>query len=715
MSHPNLTSRTLSALTRWVEEARQRAPLLDDEADVLLARLQQLESRAQAVVKLSDAPRTLGLYGYAGAGKAFLLSTLASCQPERLHVTPGGKHLDYLTHINPGNSATAMAVRFTQDEGELPERFALRLRLLSESELVQIFIARYYADGAARALTDAQVQQRLAPLRALCQPQAHPAVRAEEVATLAAFWRETAPKRHQSLTDASWHQLAVLLPALTLNDRARVYPLLWGENQELTQQWLDLAQTLEALGHAPDVAAPLSLLADSFSLPAEGFLLPGGTTDENVQVCPLDANGAQPAHTVAVNTLALLTRELVLPLADATQPPHSDVIDIPAVPADDSLTASKIRWLLSGYRQRLQPDVLLVCNAAPERADIVPAARELRRWVDDTQPEGALPKLVWVITPHDARFHGGQHLDEGVQRLLGKPGSRWGALQALDARNVQRLIEWLSDALNDAGREARRAAIENTLFASAQALFQRYLAVESDDDARRRAEQEVRALQRQASRHGDVLEALLPADRARSADDDTPPGVIDATQAIFSESIDLFADEPAETAALVSERQTSKSEQHPHRRWVNYVRHWSQQPDNAAALGLEASTLRWLGETLAVASYRLALDEKLESLSGDEAQCHAALMHFVSWLGYADAPLAQRPASRVNKGARIFAPVESPRQRLSRLGDQPVHAATRYVYDWLVALYTLACDNIGYRHPLDVSDSDRQALAAIFR
>lgn len=727
MSHPNLTSRTLIALTHWVEEARQRAPLLNDEADALLARLQQLESRAQAIVKLSDAPRTVGLYGYAGAGKAFLLSTLASCQPERLHVTPGGKHLDYLTHINPGNSATAMAVRFTQDEGDLPERFALRLRLLSESELVQIFIARYYADGAARTLTDAQVQQRLAPLRALCQPQAHPAVRAEEVATLAAFWGETAPKRHQSLTDASWHQLAALLPALTLNDRARVYPLLWGENQELTQQWLELAQTLEALGHAPEVAAPLSLLVDSFSLPAEGFLLPGGTAGENVQVCPLDANGVQPAHRVAVDTLALLTRELVLPLADATQlrssshnsshngSCNSEIIDIPAAPADNSLTASKIRWLLSGYRQRLQPDVLLVCNAAPERAAIIPAARELRRWVDDTQPEGAQPKLVWVITPHDARFHGGQHLDEGVQRLLGKPGSRWGALQALDARNVQRLVEWLGEALNDAGHEARRAAMENALFASAQALFQRYLAVESDDDARRRAEQEVRALQRQASRHGDVLEALLPAGRARSADDDTPPGVIDTTQAIFSDSIDLFADDPAETAALASERQTSKSEQHPHRRWVNHVRHWSQQPDNAAALGLEASTLRWLGETLAVASYRLALDEKLESLSGDEAQCHAALMQFVSWLGYAEAPLAQRPVSRVNKGAPIFAPVESPRQRLSRLGDQPVHAATRYVYDWLVALYTLACDNISYRHPLDVSDSDRQALAALFR
>lgn len=713
MSRQNLTSRTLSALTDWVERTRERAPLLDDEADALLARLQQLESKASAISNLSDAPRTLGLYGYCGAGKAFLLSTLASSQPERLNVAPGGKHLDYLTHINPGNSATAMAVRFTRDEGDLPDRFALRLRLLSESELVQIFIAHYYANGAVRTLTDAQIQQRLAPLRALCQPQAHPVVHADDVAALADFWRETTPKRQQSLTEASWHQLATLLPALTLNERVRVYALLWGENQELTQQWLALAQALELLGNAPEVAAPLSLLVDAFSLPAEGFLLPGGAADERVQVCPLETNGQQPALSVPVATLALLTRELVLPLVDATQPHDTDLLDIPGAQPDHSLASCKTRWLLTCYRQRQQPDVLLVCNAAPERAAIIPAARALRRWVDDTQPQTQTqPNLVWAITPFDARFQGGQHLDEGVQRLLGKPGARWGALQALDARNVQRLVEWLGAALDDENRQARHAALETALTASAQALFQRYLGTESGEEARSRAEQEVRALQRQASRHGDVLEALLPAGRVQSADDDTPPGIIETTQAIFSESIDLFGDETA--SAPAPERQMSKSEQNPHHRWVNHVRHWAQQPDNAAALGLEPTTLRWLGETLAVASYRLKLDEQLDALANDEAQRHAALANFISWLGYAETPLAQRPASRINKGAAIFAPVASSRQRLTRLADQPVHAATRYVYDWLVALYTLACDNVGYRHPLDVNDRDRQALADLF-
>jgi len=42
-----------------------------------------------------------------------------------------------------------------------------------------------------------------------------------------------------------------------------------------------------------------------------------------------------------------------------------------------------------------------------------------------------------------------------------------------------------------------------------------------------------------------------------------------------------------------------------------------------------------------------------------------------------------------------------------------VHAATAYVYDWLVALYTQAIDNIGYQHPHDMTMDDRKALQGL--
>jgi len=50
---------------------------------------------------------------------------------------------------------------------------------------------------------------------------------------------------------------------------------------------------------------------------------------------------------------------------------------------------------------------------------------------------------------------------------------------------------------------------------------------------------------------------------------------------------------------------------------------------------------------------------------------------------------------------------------LTKLSEQPAHAATGYVYDWLVMLYHQARGNEGYQHPEALKASDRQALMAL--
>ena len=52
--------------------------------------------------------------------------------------------------------------------------------------------------------------------------------------------------------------------------------------------------------------------------------------------------------------------------------------------------------------------------------------------------------------------------------------------------------------------------------------------------------------------------------------------------------------------------------------------------------------------------------------------------------------------------------------RLTKLDEQPSHGASRYVYDWLVALYTRANENVGYQHPQDVSEVDKKRLMPCF-
>ncbi|MDK1251828.1 virulence factor SrfC family protein [Cronobacter dublinensis] len=716
---------TPAALAQWVQKTREHAPLLDEEAGPLLARLSALNAQAQTLNALANEPRTLGIYGHSQAGKAHLLATLANGSQGQVAVAPGDKHLDWLTHINPGHSATAMAVRFTRTPQTLPEEFPLRLRLFSEAELVQIFLAHYQSSGQARAVSEEELRQRLAQLQTLGQTQPHPAISASDVMTLAARWRELTPARQRSIGDDTWHQMAQLLPALNLTERVRLYALLWGDIAEMTQQFVTLAEGLLLVGHAREVAAPLSLLVDNFSLPVEGFLLPAGSGEEalpdEVLVRALEQQQLQGMVSLPLTTLTLLCAELTLPLATPSVPEGVDLLDIPGASygQQESLYASKTAFLLDYYRQHQQPDVLMVCNAVQSRADIAPVARALLRWVNATQPASpdALPGLVWAITPHDARFLDGQHLDEGVQRLLGKPGHTWGTLQALDGRNLQRLTEWLSQALSDSSRARRLTLLKANAKAQPALLFSRYLAPLSADEATLRvtAENGVRTLQRQAARHGDLLQALLPDPAALQALCETEERHEETPQGLFSTEIDLFgeavAPRPADAASGGSLARRA------HRLWVNHVRQWMQSEEHAAQLGVDAATLHWLGDTLIIASYRLNLAGRLEALAAHEglsgAQLRAELGNFVSWLGFERVPQAQRPASRVNPNERLFASSAAHDQRLTRLGEKPVHAATRYVYDWLVALYTRAIENIGYEHPLDIKPADRKTLAKI--
>ena len=184
---------------------------------------------------------------------------------------------------------------------------------------------------------------------------------------------------------------------------------------------------------------------------------------------------------------------------------------------------------------------------------------------------------------------------------------------------------------------------------------------------------------------------------------------------MFNEAIDLFG-EAAESSeqALVAR----DAGQQAHAMWINHLRQWSRNDDNAARLGLSTATVRQMAEIIIISSYRLNMPEQLQKImqrdTASAAQLYAAIGNFVAWLGYADVPEAQRPASRVQKGSTVFASTNSgSTERLTRLGEQPVHAATRYVYDWLVALYTRSVENMGYSHPHDVSPAARKKLKTL--
>ncbi|KLP52877.1 virulence effector SrfC [Enterobacter genomosp. O] len=722
------TTTTTQALIGWINETRLNAPVLDNDADALLARINAAQAREQAIERAMTRQSSIGLYGHSQSAKAHLLLSLCGSGNGRLNVTPGQRTFDYFSHINPGHALTNMAVRFTRENPAVAdEAFPLRLSLVTEAELVQLFIARTTLHPQMRAVDKAVIETRLEKWRGLRQPQGVPGITAQEVGAIARFWQSTVPAAKQQIDDALWHAFAQLVPSLDLSTRASVWSLLWGEQQELTQQWLSLAHVLHQTSHASELAAPLSLLVDSFGLPGEGFLTHDGTPAlqdaQETLLHPLNNGEMLNAISVPVDVLAFLTRELVLPVENGALD-NVDIIDIPVFEDNraDPLRQAKSQWLLEHYRQQLQPDVLVICNATAHHEQTAKKAKVLMNWVKETQPaeDSALPGLVWAITPHDARFTTRQNLDEAVQHLLGKPGLRWGTLQALDSHSMQRVIEWLSQATLPAQRIKRLSTLKNALRQELSSLMQSYLAplVEEPGTRRTQAESMVRTLQSSAARHGELLDGLLPPLKAFETLLAVQQPREEQVNGLFTDSIDLFADSTQESAGLF---QTKDKARMAHRVWINHLRQWSRNEATAARLGLEPAVLQQIADVLVVTSYRLDLPQQLQRIveadKSSAAQLHAVMGNFIGWLGYDQTPAATRPASRIRKGQPIFITpvVSSAEPRLTRLGEQPVHAATAYVYDWLVALYSRAIENIDYQHPHDVQPGARQALHALLR
>lgn len=702
---------SLNHLVNWVQMTRTFAPLLDSEADSLLIKLQQLSERNRRITSLEDAPLTLGIYGHALDGKNHLLNTLQGNPNGRIDIQLGDKRLDYLTHINPGHTPAAMAVRFSSQQPPEVDNYPLLLTLYSEVELAQQFINQYHAAPAPRLATSSAVTLRLAELESRRQATPIEGLTAEQVADLLRGYHRL--QRRQNHLDVNvCYQMAQLAPLLTVEDRASLFALLWGEDSALTETWLRLAHALQHLGGVEQVLAPASLVVDSFLLPAEGFLIPASPDDPqeqaDVMVCPLSERQPGPHLSLPQSDLALLCAEVVFTLNQESALPLVDLLDIPG---------HQLTW----YTNRLQPDTLLVCNAVSERAEVQATGKALAWWVDSTQSPGhsSLPGLVWTITPFDARFTSGASLDDGVQRLVGHPGKRWGTLQALDSRNMHRLLEWLTDALNHARREQRIAALRNELDAQTVALFQRFSEAHqvTPQQARQQAEDLVRALQSRATQHGNLLASLVPSRDAlqqrwlqhQQQHQPKPEG--------FALEIDLFADTVESEAPVTDGISYARA---VHQLWVNHLRLLGQRREAAHQFGLDGIQLQALCEVLIVASYRLDVPAMLErsmqsgesGLELDISRASTVLGDFIAWLGYASVPVSGRPASRVNKGQAVFAPPAQAdiSRRLTKLGEQPTRGNASYVYDWLVALYTRATENIGYQNPQDINDKQRQTL-----
>lgn len=189
---------TAQAAIEWVVDTRQRAARLDDEADALLAQL-TLAAVSESVLETTFSSQgCIGLYGHSQSAKAHLLAALCSNATGKVNIVTPDRSFDYFSHINPGHAPTNMAIRFTRDENPHDSEWPLRLRLLSEAELVQLFIAQFSALPDNRQVEKSIIEARLENGKrcvsvTLCRALPHMMLR-QSVVSGAPAYRQTSSK-----------------------------------------------------------------------------------------------------------------------------------------------------------------------------------------------------------------------------------------------------------------------------------------------------------------------------------------------------------------------------------------------------------------------------------------------------------------------------------------------------------------------------------------
>ncbi|SES84109.1 putative virulence factor [Thorsellia anophelis] len=364
--------------------------------------------------------------------------------------------------------------------------------------------------------------------------------------------------------------------------------------------------------------------------------------------------------------------------------------------------------------------------------------------------------------------------DETINKHIASSAEAWDAMMTLNDGGMDRMTATLKETailankisrIKEQLEQIKHDLIDNRLMhwyqAQGAADFQLKQQV---------AREVVEGLNKQAKRHGEILVALLPEQKilerlylqdanfatnlGGQTNESTQTGssMLDdpfSSDNSFGDGIDLFSDAPvsfdefASKEAINAHHDAAIADQDKlftealMSEWFAHLRQLPENTELLNVLGVPRNIMEKFIDELITAVVRLRVEQTLlEKFRGTEhigvrrerlvsRQVFKALTHlgdFLSWLGYLDVAMEQRPKSRVVAGEEIFKlpeatypvlPSIKESNQLLTLDNQPTRYTERYVYDWLVGLMKLIEENAGHSAGREIAAEDNERLGMI--
>lgn len=440
----NLTDASVKAQD-WIRANEKRVIECGKSVENLLADMRRQARLGRKLERAAKRKMCAGVFGPSQAGKSYLLSSMAQDADKNVLVDFNGEQHDFLRELNPSGDkeSTGLVTRFTMTPpADIPEGYPVFVRLFSETELVKIFANSYFCDGDYKEkVSKEKIQAAIQALKERAASTEGSPVSLDDMEDLREYITGSfgGRTRAAALDEVYWNDAIAMAPHMTLEDRAKLYGIIWDDIPEFNAMFLDLARDLEALGNPDEAFCRLDALLprgasiiDVETLGSEDFSQFGvGAT---ISMRSRNGKVAEIKRKNATAIIAELT--LVMTNKPAAYFDHTDLLDFPGYKGrmecsdiadylqrgkEDShveqfFRRGKVAYLFQRYYAERELTSLLLCVATPDNTPGLPAAVE--EWIASTHgrtPEDRLSaktSLFYILTKSDRHFE-----DKGGAKL----------------------------------------------------------------------------------------------------------------------------------------------------------------------------------------------------------------------------------------------------------------------------------------------------------
>ncbi len=418
----------------WIKHNRQN---IGTEFDSLHTELRRAARTFQKCEVAALRKMCVGVFGPSQSGKSYLISALAKDAKGTLMADFNGAQHDFITEINPagGKESTGLVTRFTTTTPtNLPQGYPIRLRLLTECDVVRVLANTYYADCEHKETPDQE--SMLTELLSL-EKQANAntqGVSSDDMEELKEYiYNNFASRpRVQLLQRTYWQRAIELAPKLDLQGRAKLFALIWDKVDEFTNLYLTLCKALEALGNSKEAHCPIeALIPRELSIIDVALLKNLSSTNNNADM--LSIMGAEGKSTeLPRSIITALTAEITIYMPEKPDDffDYTDLLDFPGYRSrlkledvrkeleregtlENLFLRGKVAYLFERYCAEKELTSMLLC-IGPGNQEVQDLPRAVQQWIASTHGESPArrakanaetgPSLFFILTKMDMEF-----------------------------------------------------------------------------------------------------------------------------------------------------------------------------------------------------------------------------------------------------------------------------------------------------------------------